>query len=96
MRERDDDGAEPLAAPVQLDRLGLVREHACDTVAAAHASRGEARRDPRCALAQLRVRQPPALADERLGVGRPLGRVEEAEREVHVPATSAIASTIGV
>ena len=89
-------GAEPLAAPVQLDRLGLVREDARDAVAGPDAACRETAGDPCSAFAQLRVRQPRRLGDERVRLGRSLGRVEEAQREVHAPATSAIASTIGV
>ena len=62
-------GAEPLAAPVELDRLGLVREDACDPVSGLDAACGEPGGDARRALAQLRVRQPRRLADERLRVG---------------------------
>ena len=69
VRERHEDGAEPLAGPVELDRLGLVREHARDPVAGLDAARSETAGDPRRALAQLRVRQPRRLADERLRVG---------------------------
>ncbi len=96
VRERHDARAEPLAAPVQLHRLGLVREDACDPISGSDAAGREPARDARRALAQLCVGQPLALAHERLRSGCALGRVEEAEREVHAPATSAIASTIGV
>jgi hypothetical protein len=50
----------------------------------------------RGALAQFRVGEPRGLADEGLGVRRSLRGSEQAEREVQVPATSAMASTIGV
>ena len=96
MRERDDDRAEPLTAPVQLDRLGLVREDACDSVSGLDAARRESGGDAGGALPQVGVGQALLLGNERLCVGRSLGRVEKAEREVHAPATSAIASTIGV
>ena len=51
MRERDETGAEPLAAPVQLDRLRFVGENARDPVSVLDAARGESRSDPRRALA---------------------------------------------
>src|SRR5262245_7389766 len=41
-REWDDHGAEPLAGPVQLDRLRLVREHTGDPIASFDAAPGEA------------------------------------------------------
>ena len=49
--------AEPLAAPVELDRLGLVREDACDAVSGLDAARRESGGDARRALAQLGVGQ---------------------------------------
>ncbi len=96
VRERDETGAEPLATPVQLDRLRLVGENARDPGSWRNAARSEPVGDPRRANPQLGVRQPRRFADERLRVGGPLCRVKEAECEVHAPATSAIASTIGV
>ncbi len=94
--ERDDDGTEPLAAPVELHRLGLVREHAGDAIAGPHAPRRESTRDPGRMLTQLRIGQPHVLTDECLCAGLSLDRVQEARREVHAPATSAIASTMDV
>ena len=96
VRQRDDRRAEPLTSPVELDELGLVREDAGDAVAAPDATCFEARCDLRRPLTQIGVRQPLALPDERLRFRRSLGSVEEAEREIHAPATSAIASTIAV
>jgi hypothetical protein len=95
VRERHDHRAQPLARPVELDRRLLVPQHARDAVAAREATGREAARDPGRALAQGRVRQA-LLADERLRLRRPLGRGEQAEREVQGRSTTwTIASTIG-
>ena len=69
VRERHEDGAEPLAGPVQLDRLGLVREHARDAVAGldAAAARPAAIRAARSRNSAYVSRR--RLGDERLRVG---------------------------
>ena len=46
VRERHEDGAEPLAGPEQLDRLEVVPGDRSHTVAASHGAIGEASRDP--------------------------------------------------
>ena len=87
--ERDEHRARPLCGPVEERRLDAVVEHGGEPLAALEA---EPARDPRRALAQLRVRD----AGERLRLRSPLGGGEQGEREVQgASAASAIASTMG-
>ena len=94
-RERHEHRAEPLARPEQQDRLAAVSEHRRQAVAPSDARAGEASGQAGGALAELGVRQALAAVDQRLALGEALGGVEQRERHVHAPATSAMASTIG-
>ena len=96
VRQRHEYRTEPLAAPVQLDALGLVRDHARDASATRYSANGQPRRDAGGTCAHFGVRQPPVVRHECFAFGCSLGRVEKAEREVHAPAISAMASTIAV
>ena len=88
-RDRDERRAEPLARPVEL--YGLVAgAHDCgEPVTGAEPFRGQAAGEPRDPLLQRRIRETGLALDDRLGPGVPLGRVEEAEREVHASESRA-------
>src|SRR5262245_17776409 len=83
--QRHEAGAEPLAGPVELHRLDMVAEDARDAVAGSDTASGETVRYPGGARAEILVGEALAGADQGFGSRRPLGGVEEARREVHVP-----------
>ena len=97
-RERHEDGAEPLAGPVEGHRLAGRLHDRRHPVAFTHAGRREPARGAARLLQEPRVRETDVAGDDGLRLGIPLGRGEQRERQVHgeaVPAARAIASTIG-
>ena len=98
MREGDEDGAEPLRRPEELDGLDPVLRDRGDAVTSADAGVGKSSGESRCPQAQLRVGQADVVLDDGLGVRGSLRRIEETEGEVHpfgAEAVRKIASTIG-
>jgi hypothetical protein len=94
--EGHEDGAEPLARPVELHRFVPVRHYGGEPVTSREAERLEACGQPRGALAQSGVREPDVSVDQRFPLRVALRGVRQAQGEVHeVPATCAIAFTIG-
>ena len=97
VRERYEDGAEPLAGPEEDHGLATIRDDRGDPVTLIDTLRGETAGDPRRQAVKVGVGQSRVAVDERLGARGALGGVEQGEREVHRPrsAVRAIASTIG-
>ncbi len=96
VRERDEDGAEPLAGPEELNRLGGVAGDRGDAISLPDPFAREAGGEPRRPLAQLRVGETIVAVNDRLDVRCALGRGQKRQRKVHsAAAASRIACTIG-
>src|SRR5439155_17889580 len=95
-RERDKGRAQPLRRPVERHGLMPVPQHGRKAFPAVETQIREPACESRGPLAQLDEAEAHFAVDERLAFRMPLGRILEAAGEVHgLPATSAIASTIG-
>ena len=87
-RERHEDDARPLRGPVEERRLEAVVEHDGEALAGREP-------EPACDPPHARQQVPVGEPRERLELGMPFGGREQALGEVHCPAASSIAATIG-
>ena len=95
-RKWNECGAQPLCGPVERHGLVLVPEHRREAVPASEPEICEGAREARSPIEQLDKAEAHSAVDDRFAFGVSCGRVLEAAGEVHeLPATSAIASTIG-
>ena len=95
--ERHEDRAEPLRRPVEDGGLDAVLEHRGNAISGSDAQLMQAARRAARALEQFGVGRPLLAVDDRDRLGMALRAGQEMLAEVHapVPATSAMASTIG-
>jgi hypothetical protein len=88
-RERDVRRPEPLACPVELDRLVAAADDGRQPVTRPQPFPLQSAGEPRRVPAELGVGEPGTAVDDRLGVRVSLGRVQEAEGQVHPPMCNA-------